>query len=100
MLRDYPVPTEDSALLRSPAEIIDLTNRYRTGYDGIVPPWFDTWVYIGDHDDACPVVLDTVSGKVTKTDHGNLGVDELDAWDNIEAYLADHFEVFDVDPDL
>lgn len=100
LLREYPLSREDCALIRSPAEIIDLTKQQRAGFGG-APPWPEVWLYIGDDDDACPTALNVATGRVLKTDHGNLEREELDAWDTLEDYVADLLYMLgeDSDPD-
>lgn len=50
--------------------IISSTREYREGF-GRNPKWPRSWVYAGDEGDACPYVVDTATGEVIKTDHGD-----------------------------
>src|SRR4051812_38155835 len=81
-------PRFDSAgLFDEVALIVDRTKEQRQGYGG-APRWPHHLVYIGDQEDACPYALDTQTGVITQTDHGNLTKEPLARYAGIQELSA------------
>jgi hypothetical protein len=62
---------DDTTVMRHADSIIDSTLEYQNSFEGL-PSWPQHWLYIGDEADACPYVLDCLSGELIRTDKGNL----------------------------
>jgi hypothetical protein len=70
--------------------IISSTQEYREGFGGN-PRWPRSWVYVGDEADACPYVVDTITGEVIRTDHGNPDRKPLERFASFKEF-ADKFD--------
>ena len=66
-------PIEDHrelGLFDDPELIVARTEEYRTGFGG-APKWPSHLVYVGDQEDACPYILDSITGVIVQSDHGD-----------------------------
>ena len=77
---------DHTTVMDNAATIIEATNEYRRGFEDL-PPWPDTLIYIGDEGDACPYVIDSISGRVMQLDKGNLGRPPLSEFLSFSAFL-------------
>lgn len=77
----------DFSLWDDAALNIERTLEYRSGYGG-APPWPVDYVHIGDDEDACPYALHCSDGTIVKTDHGNLTVQPLSEFANIDTFVS------------
>ncbi len=78
---------DETTVIRDAGVIIEATLSYRTGFEGL-PAWPDHWVYVGDEADACPYVIDCLSGKVIRTDKGNLHRPPLSEHIDFKSFVA------------
>lgn len=87
LLSAPPDLPDETTVIRDVSVIIEATLSYRTGFEGL-PAWPDHWVYVGDEADACPYVIDCLSGKVIRTDKGNLHRPPLSEHIDFESFFT------------
>ena len=75
------------AVSDEPCAIVEMTIKYRNGFAGL-PPWPQTWIYLGDEADACPHGIDCASGRVFKLHKGNAQRKALKHYESFAAYQA------------
>ncbi len=85
--RARPEEIDDTSLLGDPDIIIEATNDYRRGFVGL-PPWPNEYIYLGDEADACPYVLDCITGIVRQLQKGNIDAAPIKTWSSFENFVA------------
>lgn len=78
---------DDTTVLDDPQAIIEATRDYRNGFGGL-PPWPAHYLYVGDEADACPYVLDCVSGTLFRSDKGHPTKRPLERYSDFAAFVA------------
>ncbi|HYF36143.1 MAG TPA: SMI1/KNR4 family protein [Prosthecobacter sp.] len=76
---------DEVTVLTEGDQIVEATLEYRRGFAGL-PPWPEHWVYAGDESDACPYVVDCLSGRFMQTDKGNLKRPPLQDFGSFEQF--------------
>jgi hypothetical protein len=76
----------------SPEGFIEMTKEYRAGFVGL-PSWPKEWLYLGDAGDACPYVIDCMTGKMFELDKGDLRRKRLQTWDSFDAFIAEMISI-------
>lgn len=76
----------------SPEGFIEMTKEYRTGFVGL-PPWPKEWLYLGDASDACPYVVDCITGRMFQLHKGDLRQRRLEEWDSFDEFIAEMISI-------
>lgn len=76
---------DDTTVMRDVDAIIEATLDYRKGFEGL-PPWPSHWLYMGDEADACPYVLDCLTGELIRTDKGHLNREPLTRYPSFQHF--------------
>ncbi|MCW1926558.1 SMI1/KNR4 family protein [Luteolibacter arcticus] len=76
---------DEVAVLDDAEAMIERTLEYRRGFAGM-PPWPESWVYLGDEADACPYCLDCATGRVAQLHKGDAGQEPLGQHESFAAY--------------
>lgn len=77
---------DETSVLDTPDAIVDLTQTYRKGFEGL-QPWPQRYVYAGDEADACPYLVDCETGEFCRSDKGNLSRAMLERYTSFSAFL-------------
>lgn len=76
---------DSTSVWDSSDSIINATVDYRRGYEGL-PKFDNELLYIGDELDACPYVINCMTGKVLKLDKGDLTLDLLEEFESFNHF--------------
>jgi hypothetical protein len=79
---------DEVSVLDDPDAIVDLTQAYRKGFEGL-QPWPQQYVYAGDEADACPYLVDCGTGEFCRSDKGNLSKAMLERHPGFSAFLEE-----------
>ncbi|WP_105103722.1 SMI1/KNR4 family protein [Microbulbifer pacificus] len=89
--RDLDV-IDDVTLIDDASLIVTSTMAYRNG------SWNQQWpknlVYVGDEADACPFVLNCVTGNLSRLDHGSLDRKALETYASMQDFITARYLQF------
>jgi hypothetical protein len=89
---------DETSVLDDPDAIVDLTQAYRKGFEGL-QPWPQRYVYAGDEADACPYFVDCDTGEFCRSDKGNLSRAMLERHSSFSAFLEERLSRPSIDED-
>lgn len=78
-------------ILPSEDQVIESTQQYRSGFSGL-KKWPEKYLYIGDFDDACPIVIDCNTEEVIRVDNGQIDKVPLETFKSIRDFVKKYGE--------